>query len=218
MKIAYLAFIPFGSDYLMGELVGEINLFGWKTKRLGLVVMIIELVAFALTLTQDFMYLQVLLKFWNSNLSLDTGVQLYGDLVLELPVGAEGYLNTRRMSVYFVGLAKNLVGMISGIAYLVLLMYLFRNYAPKSCFLFLVLSILIEFLGPILVFVIRKNSCEEYREFMRMKMHSMYGGGNPYQYGDGTYRDPYDLSGNGNGSRNGQTPPDSPFGEYDDKK
>ena len=218
MKIAWLAFIPFASTYLMGNLVGETNLFGWKIKKLGLIAMIVELVAFALTLAQDFMYLQVLIKFWNSNMSLETGVELYGDIILKEPIGAVGYLGTRKISVLIVEVARYIVGMISGIAYLVLLMFLFRNYAPKSCFLFLVLAILIDFLGPIFVFVIRKNSCEEYREFMRMNMHSMYGGGNPYQYSDGTYRDPYDLSGNGNKSRSNQTPPESPFGEYDDKK
>ena len=100
---------------------------------------------------------------------------------------------------------------VSGFIDFVLLLFLFRNYSPRNSFIFLVMAVLVEILGPILVFAIRKNSCEEYREFMRMKMHSMYGGGSPYQYGDGTYHDPYDLSKKQKGEENIE----KPFSEYE---
>ncbi len=95
------------------------------------------------------------------------------------------------------------------------LFFLFRSYAPRSHRLFSVIAFLFPFVSTIIVFCIRKNSSAQYRNFMRMKMHAMYGGGNPYQYDDGTYSDPFDLSGEG---KKGEEPPESPFGEYDDKK
>lgn len=203
MRYAFLAFIPIASTYLLGKLVGEINFFGLKIKRIGLIAVIVEGVLLVLTILQDALYFPLL---------VDMRYDIFNEqsyMYFKDNMGKFFEIQHRILNISFVVLSfvSELVGFI-------LLLYLFRNYAPRSGFIFALLSLFFEILGPIFVFVVRKNSCEEYREYMKMKMHSMYGGGNPYQYDDGNYRDPYDLS---KQESKGEKP-ESPFGEYDDKK
>ena len=215
MKIAPLAFVPFASTFLIGKLVGEINFFGKKIKRLGLYAMLVEIVLFALKVVQDVFYLPILIRYFNSPVTSELFAELYGNAIQ----GVVGVLNPNAYGIMLEYVIMG-VSFISGLAYFILLMFLFRNYSPKSSFLFILLSVFgkvflgANLLGPIFVFCIRNNSCEEYREFMRMKMHSMYGGGNPYQYDDGRYYDPYQYD---NTRAKKEEKHDSPFSEYDDK-
>ena len=203
MKMAICAFIPFARVYLMGKLVGEINFFGVRIKRIGLIALIAEIATFLLAVVLDAMHLPLLFDVWND---------VFNEAAYEYFMQSFGQIQFNAMAISLVHMFANFINEVVGF---IMLLFLFRNYAPKSSFVFAILSVFLEFMGPILVFVIRKNSCEEYREYMKMKMHSMYGGGNPYQYSDGTYRDPYDLSKEGDKR---QEKPESPFGEYDDKK
>lgn len=203
MKNAFIAFIPFARVYLLGQLIGEINFFGLRIKRIGLIALILEIVSFVLIVVEDLFYLPIL---------TDVIGDVFNEAALEYLLVKLGGV---AMGVKVLGLIASIVGLVCEVVGFVMLLFLFRNYAPKSSFLFAVLALFFEFLGPIFIFVIRKNSCEEYREYMRMKMHSMYGGGNPYQYSDGRYKDPYDLSNEGNKK---EEKPESPFEEYEDRK
>ncbi len=199
MKQSYFAWIPFGQLYLIGLLISSAEIFKIKAKYLRWIVTVISLVWFALALLTDIIALPALIQIWLEDFS-PVGYIFYEEAMQSLPVA----LNA-------VSFITSIFELLTTIGWWVLLFVLFNSYAPKSAFFFTILSVLINPLGCILVFVVRNNSCVETREFMKMKMHSMYGGGNPYDYGDDTYRDPYDLSGGGNKK---ETPPESPFDEY----
>ncbi len=215
MKIAYLAWIPFASTYLMGKLIGEINFFGLKIKRMGLIALIVELLAFALLLAEDLLNLPLLLDVWDNVFNKESYEYIYGTIDVQTgQIITPGAYYNYSQAEQVVNLFSVMISAVNEIIGFVLLIFLFRNYAPRSGFLFAFLSFVLPILGPILVFAIRKNSCEEYREFMKMKMHAMYGGGNPYQYDGGEYRDPFDLS--ESPKNNKEEKPESPFSEYDD--
>ena len=215
LKIAFLAWIPLASFYLVGKLAGDVGFFGVKAKWIALVVLILNAVTLAFKVAGDVCLIPLLSDTFGLRLSGETYGYIYG-----ISDGQEGIVsNGVFMSEYYNGILLGYAGTaVGGVAFVanVFLMYvLFLNYSPRSAWVFTILSFFVPVLWPILVFVIRKNSSGEYREYMRMKMHSMYGGGNPYSYKDGTYRDPYDLSQNANGK---SEKPESPFGEFDDKQ
>ena len=201
---SWLAFIPFAQLYLMGTLVASTEFFNVKLRYAGLVAMILQIATFALDVTADALALPSLISVFNEDFS-SFGFAAYCDAVANIP-----------LAFTFVKWISYVVGLGASICWFVLLYLIFTSYAPKSRMLFLVLSVLGETffnfsVGSLLIFIIRNNSSDEYREFLKMKMHAMYGGGNPYDYSGGNYKDPYDLSGEGDKK---QPPPESPFDEF----
>lgn len=213
LKNTWLAFIPFGQIFLMGKLIASLEIANVKMKHMGLIAMIVQIAAFGLFLARDILSLPVLTAVISEDFSL-SGYAAFADAALSLDSSLA--YKVVSYAYYFIGGAWNLF-------WYFLLFLVFSNYAPRSRFLFLVISVLVESFvgfsaGALIVFIIRNNSCEEYREYLKMKMHAMYGGGNPYDYDGGEYKDPYDLSksdkdGKASDDKN-QTPPDSPFDEY----
>lgn len=204
-KNAWLAWVPIAQTLVVGKLVGEVNFFGLKIKRLGLITAIVELVAFALMIVQDVIALPYL---------ADVMTDVFNISSKSYFVGVYNTLYAKVVPFYA---AYTIISGIAGILSIVLIVLLFRQYAPRSYLLFSILSIFFPLAQAIIVFVIRKNSCEEYRNYMRMKMHAMYGGGNPYQYDDGTYTDPFNVGKTGDNKQKEENL-ESPFEEYEDKK
>lgn len=202
IKSAAIAFVPIVNLILLDKLIGEVSFFGLKIKHMGVIALVTAVVMLAVNVASDIVY-----------------IPLFKDMsgTVFTPEGAE-YANEvyGKTLMYFImevlSYAFERLGLL---IFLFIEYYLFRCYAPRSAFLFAALAFLFPLVGAIILFVIRKNSSDEYRNFMKMKMHAMYGGGNPYQYDDGTYRDPYSVGGE---KKEGEDKPDSPFGEYDDKK
>ena len=219
MKIAFLAWIPVASTYLAGKLAGEAMFFGIKAKWIALVVLILQALTLVFRLITDIYFAPLLSDVWSRTLKNETFEYIYGTAEYNeqgaLINSTPGVMSADYYQGMLFGYASAAVEGIYSIAKVFLIYVLFLNYAPRSAWIFTLLSFFFPFMWPILVFVTRKNSSDEYREFMKMKMHSMYGGGNPYAYGDGSYRDPYDLSEEGNKKAE---KPESPFGEFDDKK
>ena len=214
MAEAYLAFVPFGQVFLMGRLIGDARLFGISVKWLGLAAMIAQIVSAGLKIYLDIATLPFIREIWGQGFSEEGLAEIFGVDMLGNTVGV-GVYSTYLYGVQPVRVIAGLLEFPSFILMLALVFLLYRCYAPRTAFIFAFLYFVTRLSLPIVVFIIRNNSSDEYRDFMKMKMHSMYGGGNPYQYDDGSYRDPYDLSGNGKPK---ETPPESPFGEYDGKK
>ncbi len=222
MQAAFLAWVPIANTYLMGKLIGEINVFGIKVKNIGLIGVITGVVYAGVAIANEVIYVDLLKDVWTDVINEGSKFHIYGyktvdtitgEVLKEVP--GEFYSISTGVTASILMLANSLTQLIDKIVCFTILLFMFRNYAPKSSFLFAILSIFFNILGPIFVFAIRNNSCEEYREYMKMKMHSIYGGGNPYQYGDGSYRDPFDLSKQGDKK---EEKPENPFPEYDDKK
>jgi len=224
VSYAWLAFVPIASTYLLGKLVGEINFFGLKIKHLGLYATIAEVVSVALLIGTDLFYLDLIGETWNFHAVIDgkiiedtfntiygltnkeTGEIIQNGMIAELARGARLVYVLAEIALY-----------VDMLVQFVLMIFLFRNYAPKSAFLLSILALVLDpIAGPVIIFAIRKNSWMEYRDYMKMKAQSMFGGGNPYQYGDGRYRDPYDFKPK-DAPKADENKPESPFGEYDNK-
>lgn len=204
MSIAWLAFLPVANFYLLGKLIGDAEFYGFKIKGMGIIALVSVLVMLAANVTADIVYGRIL---------------IYGYEAVFNPAGKEFIEGLYARNWPLTGVVATIVEIVDLVFRIICFMlayFLFRNYAPRSCWLFSIIAFLFPLVGAILVFAIRKNSCDEYREFMKMKMHSMYGGGNPYSYDGGEYSDPFDLS--KNDGKRGEQPPEKPFGEYDDGK
>ena len=218
MKTAFLAWIPVASVYLIGLLAGEVRFFGVKAKWIAIAVLVIEVAVLVFRAVSDVILIPLLQDVWGRALNGETYEYIYESILVN-EQGAEisrslGVMYTRYYTGLLLGGISAAVSGIYSLAGVILIYLLFLNYSPRSAWIFAILSFFIPVLKPVLVFVVRKNTSGEYREYMKMKMHSMYGGGNPYAYGDGKYKDPYDLS--EKGEKKGEQP-ESPFGEFGDK-
>lgn len=155
-KHAYLAFIPFASYYLMGKIVGGTKVFGYRVKNLGLVTMIAMILNYALSITYD--------------------VLLYGDVIVEFAkTGVLGVIPETYGNVWVdvvLALSNALVGLALIIAEVFLIMTFFMYYGKKNQILFSLLSIFIEPVFGILVFVVRKRERFNYSQYMKMRFDS----------------------------------------------
>lgn len=213
-KRRYLAFVPFGQLFLLGELAGEVTFFGHKIRRLGLYAMIVEMVASAYyVLMSAAMYV---LYVQNAALyELLNGIPTWNGL----SVSATRWLNFYAISSNYV---VGLLSLVNAVLILMLFIGFYRRYAAHRNAIWLAIGgVFIPFFNGIAVFVLRGRDRIDYEAILRARQEAFKRQQQQWQngqfgpYGGGPYG-PYGGPMGGNGQSWSQQPPkpEDPFGEF----
>ncbi len=195
---------------------------GRKLKNTGLYAMITQILAFVMgALTTAVMCL----LFGKYGWSLSLSESALG--VTELPAEAMWLENFYRNG----GLISSLFEIVYVVFQLILLMGLYKKYAPKHYMLLSVLYFFVPFAKYITIFVVRKRAPFDYEgymrarreEFMRRQYNNPYN--NPYGngygnngyggngYGNNPYNNPYGNGGYGNNPYGNNPYGNNPYGQ-----
>ena len=207
------AFVPFVSTYFMGKLAGETRVFGQKMKRAGLYAMIAQIV-FALFTAAVLVAQAVLFVQYGNYIepSIDEVTGMMGMDWVNLPSSAQPFYTFYYISDYITGT----ISLVYSVLAFLLVMTLYRKYAPKNYMVLSMLEIFVPASKAIVIFVLRNREPIDFEAYMRARQEAYrrrYGQspyGNPYgnPYGQNPYA--------GQTPPQGQTttPPEEPFSEF----
>jgi len=214
-KNKILPFVPFANYLFIGKLAGETRIFGQKLKRMGLFMMLAQIVStlFSAFLIFTFSYLLVV-----EGIPLDNeGVMYWGGSGFS--AFAENFYGYGSMFfALFILVYKILIFMLS--------IALYKKYAPKGHVWLSLLSIFVPEARYIIIFCLRRKKAIDYEAYLRARQEEIvreyqkrYGGqyGSPFggPFGGNPYNNPY-----GNGTPYGENPtqetkkPEDPFDEF----
>ena len=204
MKIAFLAFIPFASTYLVGRLIVDDRVRGkFRPDLFCLLAMIVEVAYFAVQLICDIAALPILSSVWGSRITKEIAEDMLLSDAAEFAVLYEKF--------YPLLMVGEIAGFLIRFLRAIYAFLLFRRYAPKYAVLFTVLPVFFTILWPIFVFAVRKKSPDEYLKYARARMQA-----EGYTPSDGTSSQPEkpfeDFENIEKEDSTGK-----PFSEYDDK-
>lgn len=222
LKKRWLAFMPFVNLWYMGKIVGECRVFGQRMKRAGLYAM----------LAQIFITIGMLLYYASFIYLQETqGAPLFDQYETPYWVGLTGFAKVAYGAFTAISYALPLVELLYTVFIMILLVGLYKKYAPSNYMILSVVSLLVPVSRFIIVFVLRNRAPIDYEAYMRAKheqyvrqqqqyYHGNYGGYGGYNpYGQQTnsppkQEDPFDEFGgtkpNANGN-NGQSGGDDFF-------
>ena len=196
IKTAWLAWIPFVNRYVMGKISGQANLFGLKVKNMGVWVMLLEFLDFALMGTAvGLYYADTLGAFFAGEHVYLMSAGGFGSL--PVPVTATGgeLLIPYASAASVLSIISSFVALIALFFSISLYLDFFKRLVPETFWVYTLLSVLLDITG-LMVFLVRKKDPVDYKEYMQNKYRrTYYGGVNPYA----------------------QTPPDDPYREYAQK-
>ena len=188
----YLSFIPFVSFYQLGRLIGPMSVFRVRVKNLGLIVGILTFaIGVIYNVTSFFRYFESLQTILNAN-SL-------------IPVKtADGSI---RADYYVLNEIAFYLCRFADIANIILTVFLyitfFRLYTKQSYFLYSILSILIDPLFSVFVFILRNNKKGDFYRRVYIDPQDFYRKGQNGQYGGNSRSNDFTARRN-----------DDPFNEY----
>ena len=161
MRRKYLAFIPFANIYYLGKIVGECGFFGHRMKNAGLYAMIAQI----LSLIFSCAYIFAECYFYIT----------YGEPVGVNEMGTPCWLGLTETDatlweVYNVTNALYLiVSLVVNLLMIVLMMGLYKKYAPGRYMLLTMLTLFVPAARYITIFVIRKREPFDYDAYIRAR-------------------------------------------------
>lgn len=218
VKRRYLAFVPFGQIFLVGDLAGEISFFGHKIRRLGLYALILEIVAAVYYVV--FAYsLYVLFVENGPNIEIVTNYPQWTNLSSY----ALGWKKFYDISTFVI----EIMSLIHAIVMLMLYLGFYKRYSYRNNVILSLGGIFIPFFNGIATFVLRNREQVDYEAIMRARQEEIRRRQQQWQntqnpYG-GTYNGPYGNQGPytggnaGNGGTQKPSSPEDPFGEFSEK-
>ena len=212
MSKKWLAFCPFANLYYIGKLAGDCNVFGQRVKRAGLYTMIAQIVVTVLCgmIIAAEIYLYNACGMPTEIILADN--PLYVVLDWENLTGFSAVVERFYLASDFFVIFQ----LVYEIFLLILLLGLYKKYAPKNYTILGFLSFLMPSARFIVIFALRRRKAIDYEAYMRakreeyMRQKQQYGGyGNPY---GNPYGAPYQPP-------QPQPKPEDPFEEFvSDKK
>lgn len=213
----WLVFVPFVNYLYMGKLAGDCQFFSQKVKKMGLFVMIAQIIAtiFSLLLLASVSYLCLV----EGQPFLDE----YG-----MPDWSGSGFSKTVENFYNVGAGYNPFGisilsilqLVYEIMLLVLTIGLYKRYAPKNYMLLSILGVFLPMSRYVVIFCLRNKQEIDYEAYVRARREAMareyqqrYGGGYGTPYGGSPYGTPYGSPYNQPNEQPQQ--PEEPFGEFD---
>lgn len=188
---AWLSFVPFASYVQMGRLIGEVRLFGSRTKHLGLFVAISSFVTQASSIVLDILLYLEPFKMLVSTATFDEAI-----------VNTVNYaLDNMTPLMNALDIISTFASIINIVLEVFLIIAFFRYFEPKHPTLYALLSIFLDLTG-IFVFVVRKHDKVNYYEKQR-------------KYYENLYRERY--QGGAGQTRSSSPQTDNPFTEYSTK-
>lgn len=220
-KLVWCAFVPFASTYLMGELAGTVRIGSLKIKKIGMIVMIGELLY---TVSLIMVCVPLIVAFSD-----------YGRYFTPTSDGMELMFTGLSDVLYYMYRLGSILVWIFEIIFIVvsvpLYIGIYRCYAPAS-YIWLTILCVVFPVSAFILFAFRNRNRIDYDAFMRARTEAirrqqqMYYGNpynnNPYNnnpYNNNPYNNPY--GGDPYNNPYGAPPqppkePDDPFGEFPD--
>lgn len=206
----WLAFVPFANIFLMGKIAGECSMFGRKIKNLKVYVCISQVIAVALEflMIAALMYLYIVVGEPN----IDLNGRAYWDTIAG--TAANSIARFYDVSGYLI----SIVNLVYEILFFLLLLGIFRKYAPSNYTMLGMLTLFVPVSRYIILFVLRKRKPVDFNAYMRAKREAFLR--QQQQYGrqyQNPYGNPYQNQGN---PYNPQPPkkPEEPFEEFASEK
>ena len=226
-KLAWCAFIPFASTFLLGELAGELRFGSVKVKHLGIIAMVMELI---------YTFSGVFVIGWQANLIsggsyiVERVLNNAGDVIGYTTV-FEGVSQQLQTLLNVFSVIELVFGFVQLIAFIFLNIAFFRRYAPLSYIWMVLFCAILPPVEAFLVFAYRNRKPIDFDAYMKERAERIrraqqaqfgpYGpyGQNPYgqnPYGQNPYgQNPYGQNPYGqNPNANAPSEPDDPFGEF----
>ncbi len=203
-----LVFVPFVNYLYIGKLAGVCNFFSQKIRKMGVFVMVAQII------TTLFMALLMLAKTY---LFMAEGEPVYLDEYFTLYWGGTGFAG-KVEEFYNIGSSITyILQLVYEILLLILMMGLFKRYAPRNYMILSLLGVFLPTARFIIVFCLRNKQAIDYEAYVRARREAMareyqqrYGGyGTPYGYGGNPYANGY-----GQPVPPTQQKPEDPFGEF----
>ena len=203
VKNKALAFVPFVNLWFIGKLAGECHFFGQKVKRAGMYAMIAQIIGtvFCLLTIAAELYL------W-----LGHGAPQINEQGMAYWVNLTGFASTVSKFYALSSYVLSIFQLVYEIFLVVLLMGLYKQYAPKNYMALSLLTLFVPLSRYIIVFVLRKRQRIDYEAYIRARNEAY-----ARQYGQ--YRNPYgspyqNPNGNQQGNSYQQPKPEDPFEEF----
>ena len=198
------AFVPFVDLYLMGKIAGECTVFGQKVKRAGLYALIAQILLVILCATEIIGHAYL----WTTQgtPSFDQFDQPYWSEAQ----GVAASLNTYLYS--YNGFIRSIIQMVYEIMVFIVLMGVYKRFAPNSHFLFSILSLFIPLSRCIILFAIRNHEEVDYDAFMRQKREEFI------RRRTGGYAETPQYTAYGTPMSSTPYKPEEPFEEFEDEK
>lgn len=189
----YLAFIPFFNFILLGKIVGKTVVWGKKVDNVGLILCILTLANFVLSTLLDL-----------GDYAKELG-SVFGFTITDYKLAfVENWM--KQTGVFF-----NVINIIYTISAFIELFFrisvyflIFRMYCPERAFMYMIISIFIDSLFGVFLFIVRKRNPFDFNSFYRAR-YTTY---NPYNndYNSKAYSQP-------EGKKE-----EDPFPEFSDKE
>ena len=190
-KKLWLSFIPLVNLIPLGKLVGKTTVWGMKIKNVGFWACITTAVSFVSNILLEIGYYVYLFEY-----AFNVTVEVTNEFL---------YLWMIQDNIFWE--AFNLISLAFDLAYIFfyvsLVFMVFRLYCPQRSFLFSILSVFIDPLFGIFLFVCRKNP-----KHVIVRVQPPQGG----YYGGGYYGAPRNYNEN---AKNTNQKPENPFPEFD---
>lgn len=203
-KKLWLSFIPLVNFIPLGKLVGKTTVWGMKIKNVGLWASITGIIYAVFTFILKFGdYVEIFEFLFNVTVIFENQFLVsWVELTTTSPVEIE--VTRVVANVYMILSALYDVASIANLFFYVSLVFLvFRLYCPQRSFLFSILSVFIDPLFGIFLFVCRKNP-----KHVIIRQAPPQGG----YYGGGYYGAPRNYNEN---AKNTNQKPENPFPEFD---
>lgn len=216
MAKRYLAFVPFANIWYMGKLAGECKVFGRKMKRAGTYAMIAQIVTTLLSCAALAAELYLYLRHGDPIVPEDPLASPYW--------GLTGFSGKVESFYDYSGFFISIFQLIFRLLMLIILLSLYKQYAPKNYFTLSVLAFFVPSARLVTAFCLKNRTAIDYEAYMRarheayMRRQQQYYNqyGNPYNrpYGGG-YNNPYANPYQQNPDPQSQAKkPDDPFEEF----
>ena len=203
VKGCWRAFVPFANLYFMGKVAGVCTVFGQKVKRAGLYALIAQIVLVALCATEIIGQAYL----WTTE-----GVPAFDEFNQPYWGEAQGVAASLNTYLYVYNeFIRSIIQMVYEIMLFIVLMGIYKKYAPNTHFAFSILSLFVPMSRYIILFVIRKRDTVDYDEFMRRKREEYI-----RSRGYTAYGTPY--TGYGSPTPTPPQKPEEPFAEFDSEK
>ncbi len=214
LKKKWLAFIPFANIWYLGKLSGECSFYGQKVKRAGLYTMLAQIVSSVLS---------VLIVTGSTYLSIKYGVEVVS------MSGVSGDLDNFVFTFCEIGgLVLMILSVVHCFLTYILMMGVYKHYAPASHKGLAFLTILFSPARSIILFVLRNRKAIDYEAYVKARReeyirrqqqyYNQYGNpyGRPNPYGQSPYghSNPYGQNPYGQPTDTQPQPPEEPFGEF----
>ncbi len=208
LKNKAFAFVPFLNLWYIGKLAGECNFFGQKVKRAGMYAMIAQIVTTVLSV----LTIAAEMYLW-----LEHGKPQITELETAYWPNLNGFDFTVFKFYDISGFVLSIFQLVYEIFLVVLLMGLYKQYAPKNYLALGILTLFMPMSRYIIIFVLRGRKAIDYEAYMRARREAYM---RQYQQYHNPYGSPYqnpNAYGNGQSEQYQPRKPEDPFEEFSAK-